>query len=429
MELLERYQPLYAIGRGGMGTIELAVERGGSGVVALKRMLPAVRDRQHESMFQREARLATLLNHPNVVHAFAFGEHDGELVIAMEYVEGETLASLREKKALPLDVVALVLAEVCDGLEAAHELRDVTGKPLGLVHRDVSPQNVMLSYDGRVKLLDFGVAKLESAHLTKTGEVKGKMAYMSPEQATSEPLDRRSDLYGVGAVLFELVCGRRMWSGETDVDLLRQLALESPPALASSADVPPALADLHARLVAKKPADRPATAGEVAAALRAFVPDAARARATLVALMQEAYGAAALAKRRRLEAALATREDPRGAMTVTPAAPPARAPRVPPWAYAIVGATFASALVFAFVRNHPVSAAAPAPSAAASAPASAVTSAEPAVTAFEIIDSPTPAPSAHTVLRPRRRVHAQPIQPAPSSSATPPPIDVDPHPI
>ncbi|HEX4513012.1 MAG TPA: serine/threonine-protein kinase, partial [Polyangiaceae bacterium] len=176
MELLGRYQPLFVIGRGGMGTIEVAAESSGA-VVALKRMNPGVRDRRHADMFLREARLATLLNHENVVHAFAFGEQDGELLIAMEYVEGETLASLLSVASLPLDVATYVLAEMCEGLHAAHELKDVAGAPLGVVHRDVSPQNLMLSYAGQVKVLDFGVAKLESHQLTKTGEVKGKTAY------------------------------------------------------------------------------------------------------------------------------------------------------------------------------------------------------------------------------------------------------------
>ncbi|HEY1954867.1 MAG TPA: protein kinase [Polyangiaceae bacterium] len=425
MELLERYRPLYVIGRGGMGTIELAVERaaGPPRVVAIKRLLPAVRDREHESMFLREARLATLLNHPNVVHAIAFGEDDDELLIVMEYVEGETLARVAAERKLPLDVLALVLAEVCDGLDAAHELRDVGGAPLGLVHRDVSPQNVMLSYAGEVKLLDFGVAKLDSAHLTKTGDVKGKFAYMSPEQAMSEKLDRRSDLYGVGALLFELACGRRMWSGETDVELIRQLALGAPPSLADTLpDAPRALVDLHARLVSKKPGDRPARASEVASALRELVPDAERARASLVALITETFGAAARAKREKLEAALLLGDE---GMAVT--ATEARPSRVAPWMYAILGAAVASVAVFAVARNRPQSVqAAPATSIAPSS------STAPAVTNFEIIE-PAPLPTSTSTVSPRVRVRVrtQPAHVAPpaASSVAPPPIDVDTHPI
>ena len=188
----DRYRSLFVIGRGGMGTVEVALERGAGGferVVALKRLLPEqARDPRHKEMFLREARLAALLKHPNVVHAFAFGELYGELFLAMEYVEGETLShvlsAVRERDAGRLDpaLVAFVLAGVCDGLHAAHELRDVGGHPLNVIHRDVSPQNVMIAYEGHVKILDFGVAKFETGgHETRTGEVKGKMAYMSPE--------------------------------------------------------------------------------------------------------------------------------------------------------------------------------------------------------------------------------------------------------
>ncbi len=178
----------------------MALERGSADferVVALKRLLPEqARDPRHKQMFLREARLAALLRHPNVVHAFAFGELYGELFLAMEYVEGETLARClavgqEVRPGLDAATVAFVLAEVCDGLHAAHELRDEQGQPLHVVHRDVSPHNVMIAYDGHVKILDFGVAKFDTGgQETRTGEVKGKMAYMSPEQALGEKLDR-----------------------------------------------------------------------------------------------------------------------------------------------------------------------------------------------------------------------------------------------
>jgi eukaryotic-like serine/threonine-protein kinase len=277
----DRYRSLFVIGRGGMGTVEVALEQGAEGferVVALKRLLPeGARDSRHKEMFLREARLAALLAHPNVVHAFAFGEIYGELFIAMEYVEGEPLSDVlrtaRDRDCgLAPGLVAFVLAEVCDGLHAAHELRDKEGQPLHVVHRDVSPHNVMIAYDGQVKLLDFGVAKFEAGgNETRTGEVKGKMAYMSPEQALGEKLDRRSDLFSIGAVLFECVTGRRMWGSGTDLEVMRRLALETPPRLDDTIAPPPrALVDLHARLVARDPEARPATAQDVANELRAF---------------------------------------------------------------------------------------------------------------------------------------------------------------
>ena len=157
-------------------------------------------------------------------------------------------------------LVASILADACEGLHAAHELPDPqTGAPLNVIHRDVSPHNVMVSYEGHVKLLDFGVAKIDTmTPLTRTGEVKGKTAYMSPEQAMGEPLDRRSDLFSLGAVLFECVSGHRMYGNGTDLEVLRRLALEEPPDLADAAPLAPAaLVDLHARLVARQPEKRP----------------------------------------------------------------------------------------------------------------------------------------------------------------------------
>ncbi len=345
-----RYRRLFEIGKGGMGSVEVALERGEGGferIVAVKRMLPdASREARHTEMFLREARLAALLAHPNVVHAFAFGESNGELYLAMEYVEGEPLSHVlriagERGEALPPVLVAHILAELCDGLHAAHELRDVNGNALNVVHRDVSPHNVMVSYEGHVKLLDFGVAKVEAqSGVTRTGEVKGKTAYMSPEQAMGEPLDRRSDLFSVGAVLFECLTGRRMWGTGTDLETLRKLALEAPPRLDAERPSPPrALCDLHLRLVARAAADRPKDARAVAAELRAFIaqagayPDAGVVAAT----MSRLFAAEAAERRRALNEALSeaapTRvEALRESLSVPPPAPfapGARAPEVP----------------------------------------------------------------------------------------------------
>ena len=314
--LEDRYRSLFVVGRGGMGSVEVALERGAGDferVVALKRLLPEqARDPRHKQMFLREARLAALLRHPSVVHAFAFGELYGELFLSMEYVEGETLskALARGHEAgfrLDAATVAFVLAEVCDGLHAAHELRDEQGQPLHVVHRDVSPHNVMIAYDGHVKLLDFGVAKFDAGgHETRTGEVKGKMAYMSPEQALGEKLDRRSDLYSVGAVLFECLTGQRMWGGGTDLDVMRRLALEEPPRVdATMPDAPRALVDLHARLVAREVSARPSTAGEVARELRAYATTWPGADArSVAAVMQRLFAPEIEARRAELNAAL-----------------------------------------------------------------------------------------------------------------------------
>ncbi|MDP9151189.1 MAG: serine/threonine protein kinase [Myxococcota bacterium] len=317
------YRSLLVVGRGGMGNVEVALEHGPGGlerIVALKRLLPeSASDARRKEMFLREAHLASLIAHRNVVHTFAYGELDGELFLTMEYVEGEPLSrvlavsdEVRRTRAPRLEpsLVAHVLAEVCEGLHAAHELRDASGRPLHVIHRDVSPHNVMIAHDGRVKLLDFGVAKFEaSGQQTRTGEVKGKMAYMSPEQALGETVDRRTDLFSVGAVLFECLTGARMWGAGTDLEIMRRLALQTPPRLdVAWPEAPQALVELHGRLVARDPQRRPATAVVVAEELRAFAGShAARpGDVTLRELMLQRFGAQQQQRRALLMQALET---------------------------------------------------------------------------------------------------------------------------
>lgn len=309
-----------------MGSVEAALEidpptsRPSSGkaheyerIVALKRLLPdAARDKRRVDMFLREARLAAMLDHPNVVTAYDYGEIDGELYLAMEYVEGQSLsrmlAALKESgETLPPEIAAYILSEVCRGLHAAHELTDpATSQPLNLVHRDVSPQNVMLAYDGSVRLLDFGVAKIETENVTKTGEVKGKTAYMSPEQAMGDAIDRRSDLFGVGAILFECLALKRMWGDGTDMEVIRKLALEEPPRLdeAGASALPDGLTELHAKLVAREAKNRPKAADEVADALLRFVGDQEAARAKLRDILDAHFAEQARAQRARLTSTL-----------------------------------------------------------------------------------------------------------------------------
>jgi serine/threonine-protein kinase len=309
-----------------MGSVEAVAERmpdGGSRVLALKRLLrTAGADSARLEMFLREAKLTTLLEHPNVVRSLAFGESAGEVYLAMEYVAGEPLSRLisvvREREgSLPLGVTAYILSEACEGLHAAHELCGPDGEPLGVVHRDVSPHNIMVGYDGGVKLLDFGVAKVDLVDCvarTKTGEVKGKTAYMSPEQAMGEVVDRRSDLYSVGAVLFECITGRRMWGTGTDLEVLRRLALEAPPRLGDVApDVPQAIVDLHERLVERDPNKRFATAAELAEALRPYAtlpPSGVRVDAgTIRELMARLFEQDRLQREAAIASALSVSDD------------------------------------------------------------------------------------------------------------------------
>ncbi len=311
----ERYRVLFPLGRGGMGSVEVALEEQGAfrRIVALKTMLTeASRDQRQQEMFLREARLARMLNHPNVVHAFAAGAEEERLYICMEYVEGTSLSLLLARArdlegGLPPALTAYLLAELCDGLHAAHELRDEEGKSLGVVHRDVSPHNVMVAYSGHVKVLDFGIAKIDESKLTHTGEVKGKTAYMAPEQALGEELDRRSDLFAVGAILYECVAAVRMWGPGSDVEVMRRLALDEAPRLADTVpDAPKELAELQARLVARDPSGRPATAAEVADALRRYLATCSpRAdEAALRATMQRLFELEAAQRRHQLTRAL-----------------------------------------------------------------------------------------------------------------------------
>src|SRR6478735_6402986 len=188
----ESLSRLFVIGEGGMGTVEAAIDHGADPerVVAVKRILKAgIDDSRRREMFAREAHVAVLLRDPRVVRAYSYGETPTEFLLAMEYVDGEplsaVLAHLRDRgEALAPGLAAWILAEVCEGLAAAHDLRSAQGDVLGVVHRDVSPQNILLGRDGSVRLLDFGVAKANIfAGATRAGEVKGKAAYIAPEQA------------------------------------------------------------------------------------------------------------------------------------------------------------------------------------------------------------------------------------------------------
>lgn len=260
------------LGRGGMGIVSLVLDDDGH-TFARKKLLPELaRDPEKRELFLREADVTLGLVHPNVVRTYRTGEDDGEPFLVMDFVDGmpldRLLALARESGGtLPRGLAAHLVARLAAGLHAAHELSREDGTPLNLVHRDISPHNVMVSRTGEVVLLDFGVAKIDTTRgLTKTGEVRGKTSYMSPEQGLGDPLDRRSDLFSLGAILYECVQGTRMWGDGTELDVLRKLALETPPAL----DGDDAVSRLHARLVARAPEDRPATACEVSEILTAY---------------------------------------------------------------------------------------------------------------------------------------------------------------
>jgi eukaryotic-like serine/threonine-protein kinase len=227
-------------------------------------------------MFIEEARLATRLEHPNIVRTYEFGEVGGRYFTAMEYLPGEDLQKVLNKLAvarqrMPFALAATLMQQVCAGLHFAHELTDVDGAPLDLVHRDVNPANVIVTYTGEVKLLDFGVAKTTSTQ-TQSGTIKGKLAYMSPEQIIARGVDRRSDVFSAGVVLWELLTSRPLFVRDNDAATLYAIMNDPiPPVSRYRLDVPPALEAIVDRALARVPADRYETAEQMSEALGAFL--------------------------------------------------------------------------------------------------------------------------------------------------------------
>jgi serine/threonine-protein kinase len=228
-----KYRLVAELGQGGMADVILALAQGPAGfnkLVVVKRLRQHLaEDPEFVAMLVDEARLAARLNHPNIVHTNEVGEIDGRFFIAMEYLEGQPLTRIkrratRAERELSVETELRVLGDVLAGLQYAHELTDYDGTPLGVVHRDVTPSNVFITYEGVVKIVDFGIAKASgrSTH-TQTGVVKGKMPYMPPEQALGHEVDRRADIFSVGVMLWEVLARRRMWKGLDDVVILGRL--------------------------------------------------------------------------------------------------------------------------------------------------------------------------------------------------------------
>ncbi|MBN9165056.1 MAG: serine/threonine protein kinase, partial [Myxococcales bacterium] len=223
---LGRYELLVPIARGGMARVWAARQHGQRGfqkLVAIKTILPHLAEEaEFERMFLDEARIASGVHHPNVCEIYELGEDKRTLYLAMEWVSGDSLSRVLrasgKTEALDPRVAARIIADACAGVHAAHELTDDDGRPLEVVHRDLSPHNVLLTGDGVAKVCDFGVAKaLGQLHeQTSAGQLKGKISYMSPEQVTGGAIDRRSDVFSLGCVLYEATTGVRPFKGEQD---------------------------------------------------------------------------------------------------------------------------------------------------------------------------------------------------------------------
>jgi len=279
---LGRYELLQPLGVGGMAQVFKARALGPGGFrrdVVVKRILPEYgRDSEFIRMFVDEAKILGLLHHPNVVQVYEFGEDDGVLFLALEYVEGPSLSRVLRtlrgaNKRMPPAIVAFVAREICRALECVHELADEQNRPLGAIHRDVTPSNVILTPAGEVKLLDFGVATFKDAlQATKSGTVKGKPAYLAPEQLEGKPIDGRVDLFALGIVMHEMLTLQHLFAGDSDLGTVKQIMeMDIPKPSANRSDVPDALDQTVMRALERDRDKRFASAKEMAAALDDFV--------------------------------------------------------------------------------------------------------------------------------------------------------------
>jgi len=298
-----RYEALFHIASGGMAEVFAARLRGPAGfekLVAVKRLLPSLSDDHFVSMFLDEARLAAHITSPNVVQTFELGraDDDGALYIVMELVVGVTLFELcvnvveRGPGKMPIDVVVEIIAQAARGLDDAHNATTPTGQSLKVIHRDVSPQNILVGADGRVRMTDFGIARAVSRSTqTQAGQLKGKVAYLSPEQSRAGPLDRRSDVFALGVVAWEALTGRSLFNTGDPISTMKrvkELKIPSPRALRR--DVPEEVAKVVLWALERDPTRRCPDAARFGRALRDAHPDHADSR-TLAGFVSRHGGA------------------------------------------------------------------------------------------------------------------------------------------
>jgi len=287
-QTIGRYEFLVPIAKGGMAAVwaaRLKGTRGFAKTVAIKTMLPTLSDDPlFEQMFLDEAQLAAQIHHPNVVEIMDLGEENDVLYQVMEYVDGEALGQIlwvtaKNQKRIPVEIAVRMITDACAGLHAAHELRSVDGTHMNLVHRDISPQNILVTYDGVVKIVDFGVAKAagRTASETTAGQIKGKAPYMSPEQALGKKIDRRTDIFAMGIVLYQVATGKHPFRGESDLATLHNILYQDVPSprFVDPKFPRPLEAVIH-KALARDPDKRFQTAAEMASALQRVFPPTQR---------------------------------------------------------------------------------------------------------------------------------------------------------
>jgi len=281
MQQFGDYQLIHQLAVGGMAEVFLAKVEGVEGFekyVALKMIHPRLgANAEFVRMLVNEAKIAAILTHQNIAQTLDLGCVDGRYYIAMEYVDGIDVSNLIKASAfsglmLPIDICALVMTHVLVALDHAHNMRDDTGRPLGIIHRDVSPDNVLISSDGIVKLVDFGIAKATSVSPSVIGAIKGKWLYMSPEQTRGDPLDARADIYSAGAVFYEMLTGRRLYedNGLEELVALIRAGAYAPPSFMRS-EIPPQLEQIIVRSLAVNRDDRYPSAEAFAHDLQRFL--------------------------------------------------------------------------------------------------------------------------------------------------------------
>jgi eukaryotic-like serine/threonine-protein kinase len=452
---VDRYELIAEIASGGMATVFLARLSGVGGfqrLVAIKRLHPHLaREKEFVEMFLDEARLAAGIHHPNVVPILEVGASERGYYLVMEYVEGDTLARLLARAAstgekLPAEIALRIVLDMMAGLHAAHELKDELGQPTELVHRDVSPQNVLVGMDGIARITDFGVARAASRlSATRTGQLKGKVAYMAPEQAMGRSdIDRRADVFASGIVLWEVLAGRRLFKAENEAGTLSRVLSDPIPELSSAApEIDPELAAVTMKALERDRERRYSTLAQFADSVERAASAAGKLASAreLAAYVKQVLGQEIEAQRDAVRGWLACSEPSRVGRSAPPATSvssaamamsgerdgvtvagfpvPSGAPAPPPrrtWPLVAMAVSLAGALTLAGVllfqrsaqTEPPAPAAAPPPPVAAPAPAP-----EPSPTPSE----PAPPPAQAADAAAAASAPAPEIRPTPPSPA------------
>jgi eukaryotic-like serine/threonine-protein kinase len=309
-----KYLLLERLNVGGMAEVFAAKAFGVEGferILAIKKILPTmIEDQEFITMFIDEARISVQLNHANVVHIHELGKHEEDYYIAMEYVSGKDLRSLVERfrrrgELMPTAMAVFVTSKICEGLDYAHRKKDARGIDLNIIHRDVSPQNILISYEGEVKIIDFGIAKAANrSQSTQAGILKGKFGYMSPEQVRGMSIDRRSDVFAVGVILYELLTGEKLFVGESDFSTLEKVRnAEVPAPRQFNPNIPAGLEKVVCKALAREPEDRYQWGSDLQEDLMRFLlsGDAIYSAKHLAGFMKDAFAEDLLREAEKME--------------------------------------------------------------------------------------------------------------------------------